>query len=33
MIGLARSGAFGGRPAIFLHTGGTPALFGYGISE
>jgi len=32
MIGLARGGALEGRPAIFLHTGGTPALFGYGLS-
>ena len=30
MLGLARRGAFEGRPAIFVHTGGTPALFGYG---
>lgn len=30
MISLARSGAFRGRPAVFVHTGGTPALFGYG---
>ena len=30
MLGLARGGAFEGRPAVFLHTGGTPALFGYG---
>jgi D-cysteine desulfhydrase/L-cysteate sulfo-lyase len=33
MISLARSGAFGGRPAVLLHTGGTPALFGYGLPE
>ncbi len=32
MLGLARDGAFEGRAAIFLHTGGTPALFGYGSS-
>ena len=30
MLALARDGAFEGRAAIFLHTGGTPALFGYG---
>jgi 1-aminocyclopropane-1-carboxylate deaminase/D-cysteine desulfhydrase-like pyridoxal-dependent ACC family enzyme len=30
MIGFAREGAFGGRPAVFMHTGGTPALFAYG---
>ena len=30
MISFARAGAFEGRPAVFLHTGGTPALFGYG---
>jgi D-cysteine desulfhydrase/L-cysteate sulfo-lyase len=29
MLSLARSGAFEGQPALFLHTGGTPALFGY----
>jgi D-cysteine desulfhydrase/L-cysteate sulfo-lyase len=28
-VELARSGAFNGEPAVFLHTGGTPALFGY----
>ena len=33
MLSLARSGAFGGRPAVFLHTGGTPALFAYGFLE
>lgn len=33
MIGLARSGAFSGRPAVFIHTGGTPALFGYEALE
>lgn len=30
MLSLARSGALEGRPSLFLHTGGTPALFGYG---
>lgn len=30
MLSLARAGAFEGRSALFLHTGGTPALFGYG---
>ena len=30
LISFARAGAFDGRPAVFLHTGGTPALFGYG---
>ena len=30
LIGLVRSGELGpGRRAVFLHTGGTPALFGY----
>ncbi len=29
MIESARSGTFGGRAAVFIHTGGTPALFGY----
>jgi D-cysteine desulfhydrase/L-cysteate sulfo-lyase len=33
MLSLARNGAFGGREAVFLHTGGTPALFGYGVVE
>jgi len=32
MLSLARNGTFEGRPALFLHTGGTPALFGYGSS-
>lgn len=30
MIDLARDGLLGGRPAAFVHTGGTPALFAYG---
>lgn len=30
MIALARSGSLDGRPAVFIHTGGTPALFAYG---
>jgi len=30
MLSLARSGAFKGWPAVFMHTGGTPALFAYG---
>ncbi len=33
MLSLAQSGALGGREAVFLHTGGTPALFGYGRLE
>lgn len=33
MIDLARAGAFGGQPSIFLHTGGTPALFGYELPD
>jgi D-cysteine desulfhydrase family pyridoxal phosphate-dependent enzyme len=33
MLSLARSGAFSGRPAVFMHTGGTPALFAYGSLE
>ncbi len=33
MLSLARSGAFRGRPAVFMHTGGTPALFAYGLLE
>ena len=32
MLSFARAGAFEGRPAVFLHTGGTPALFAYGSS-
>jgi 1-aminocyclopropane-1-carboxylate deaminase/D-cysteine desulfhydrase-like pyridoxal-dependent ACC family enzyme len=33
LVDLARSGSLGGRsdaPVVFLHTGGTPALFAYG---
>jgi len=30
MIALARAGSFGDRAAVFIHTGGTPALFAYG---
>jgi len=30
MLSLARSGVFESRPAVFIHTGGTPALFAYG---
>jgi D-cysteine desulfhydrase family pyridoxal phosphate-dependent enzyme len=33
MLSLARSGALEGRPSVFVHTGGTPALFGYGARE
>ena len=33
MLSLARSGAFRGRPTVFMHTGGTPALFGYGFLD
>ena len=30
LIGLVRSGAFtAGQTVLYLHTGGTPALFGY----
>jgi D-cysteine desulfhydrase family pyridoxal phosphate-dependent enzyme len=29
-LDYAASGALGDRPALFVHTGGTPALFGYG---
>jgi 1-aminocyclopropane-1-carboxylate deaminase/D-cysteine desulfhydrase-like pyridoxal-dependent ACC family enzyme len=32
MLSLARSGAFESRPAVFMHTGGTPALFAYGFT-
>lgn len=31
MLSFARAGEFEGRPAVFMHTGGTPALFGYGV--
>lgn len=33
IIALARKGSLGDRPTVFLHTGGTPALFAYGTPQ
>lgn len=33
LLHLVRSGSVGPEPVVFLHTGGTPALFGYGIER
>ena len=33
IIALARNGSLDDRPTVFLHTGGTPALFAYGTPQ